>query len=75
MWSVKMLRVVECGYPVGRTFPGVPAWFARVRARPAFRQGVWRDVWLSARVFRARAALLNALGAGITRIAAAPQGI
>lgn len=69
VWACKMQRIVDCGYPFGRVFPVVARWFRRVTARPSFREAIWRDVWLPSRLFRARSALFNAFGAGISSVA------
>jgi len=71
VWSVKTLRIHEAGYPFGRVFPALTRWFGRVRARPSFREAIWRDAWLLSRVFRARGSLQNALGIGLERVASA----
>lgn len=79
IWSLKALRIHECGYPFGRRFPAVAAWFDRVMARPAFQDGVMGRHRATSRAFRVKAALENALGLGIRRrlasrpAAAAPQ--
>jgi glutathione S-transferase len=67
VWSLKVLRIHECGYPFGRRFPAVAAWFARVTARPAFQEGVMGRHRTMSRAFRAKAAIENVLGLGIRR--------
>lgn len=72
MWSIKTLRVSECGYSFKRNFPAVHTWFQRVRARPSFADAIWRDVRLTNRLFSAKAAFANLLGRGIRQMSAAP---
>jgi len=65
IWSVKMLRIYEAGYPFSERFPGLGNWFHRVRQRPTFREAIWRDVRVASRIFRARGAVQNLLGRGL----------
>ncbi len=65
IWSIKVLRILECGYPFARNFPSLHAWFERIRERPGFRDGVMRSHRAMSLAFRAKAALENLFGAGI----------
>jgi glutathione S-transferase len=65
IWSIKVLRILECGYPFATRFPALHAWFGRVRARPGFRDGVMRSHRAMSLGFRAKAAIENLLGVGI----------
>lgn len=65
IWSLKVLRIRECGYPFATRFPAVAAWFARVSARPAFQQGVMARHHFMSRAFRMKAAVENLLGVGL----------
>lgn len=72
IWAVKTLRIYETGYPFAKTFPHLWGWFERVRARPGFREAIWRDVRIVSRVFRAKGAVQNWLGRGPKTFARAP---
>jgi len=74
IWSCKVLRISECGYPFQRNFPALSAWYARVSGRPAFRDGVMHGHKVMSRVFRLKAGLDNMLGRGLEQasMAAAP---
>lgn len=65
IWSIKILRILECGYPFSRQFPALYAWFRRVSRRPGFRDGVMRAHRPMSLAFRAKAAVENLFGAGI----------
>jgi glutathione S-transferase len=65
IWAIKVLRILECGYPFADHFPALDSWFRRVRERPAFRDGVMRRHRAMSLAFRAKAALENLLGLGI----------
>jgi glutathione S-transferase len=69
VWSCKMQRVVDCGYPFARAYPSVCDWFKRVTARPTFREAVWRDIRRASTLFRAQSAFFNFLGVGIASVA------
>jgi len=68
IWSVKLLRIRDCGYPFAERFPQLDAWFGRVRARPSFREAIWRDVRGISHVLRAKAALDGLRGRGIAQL-------
>ncbi len=72
IWSVKMLRIYETGYPFAASFPHAWAWFARVRERSGFRKAIWRDVRVASHVFRAKGAIQNWLGRGPKTFAQPP---
>lgn len=57
IWAIKVLRIRDCGYPMARHFPALYAWFLRVRARPGFVEGVWRDARWASRAFRVKSAV------------------
>ncbi len=70
IWSIKVLRIWECGYPFRRNYPKVYRWYRRISKRPAFRNGVMsRHKWLSA-FFRLKAMIENAFGSGLRHVAA-----
>ncbi|MEQ8234578.1 MAG: glutathione S-transferase family protein [Gammaproteobacteria bacterium] len=70
LWCMKVMRIMECGYPFASRYPALSAWFERVRARPAFRAGVMRHHRFLHRLFRAKATMERWLGGGIARAAA-----
>jgi glutathione S-transferase len=65
IWAIKVLRILECGYPFAANYPALYAWFERIRMRPGFRDGVMRSHRAMSLAFRVKAALENALGMGI----------
>lgn len=69
IWSCKMLRIIECGYPFARNFPALAAWYARVSARPAFQDGAMHGHRAMSRLFRIKAGLDNVLGRGLRQAA------
>ncbi|MEQ8660038.1 MAG: glutathione S-transferase family protein [Gammaproteobacteria bacterium] len=71
LWCMKVMRILECGYPFAARYPALAAWFERVRARPAFHDGVMRHHRGMHLVFRVKAAIERLLGRGIRRAAAA----
>lgn len=71
IWCMNVMRILECGYPFGERYPQLSAWFERVRARPAFRDGVMRHHRGMHHLFRCKAALERWLGRGIKRVVAA----
>ncbi len=71
IWCMNVMRILECGYPFSARYPQLSAWFDRVRARPAFRDGVMRHHRGMHHLFRAKAALERWFGRGIRRAAAA----
>jgi len=40
IWAIKVLRLVECGYPFATNFPYLAQWYRRVSTRAAFKDGV-----------------------------------
>lgn len=71
IWSIKVLKLVECGYPLAARHPALAAWYARVSARPAFRDGVMGRHRLMNRAFRLRAWFDRWMGRGLGRALAA----
>lgn len=64
-WSMKILRVLECGYPVQAQHPELHAWYQRVYQRPAFQNEVMGKNRLANRAFRAKARIESLLGKGL----------
>ncbi len=76
IWSIKVLRIWECGYPFKRNFPKLFQWYRRIQKRPGFRDGVMGKHKLLSRFFRMKALFENLTGQGIRRVVArkpAPQ--
>lgn len=69
-WSMKVLRLIECGYPFAEYHPRVLAWFERVRARPSFQHEVMGKNRAMHRMFRAKAGVENLMGIGLKRAVA-----
>jgi glutathione S-transferase len=64
-WSMKILRLIERGYPVEAHHPLLYAWYRRVSQRPSFQNEVMGKNRLTHRVFRAKAKLESAFGRGL----------
>lgn len=67
IWAIKVLRLVECGYPVAGNFPALGQWYRRVAERPAFQDGVIGKNRFFHYAFRAKAGLENLFGRGIRK--------
>lgn len=65
IWSCKVLRITECGYPFERNFPALSAWYTRVSGRPAFQEGVMHGHKAMSKIFQIKAGLDNLLGHGL----------
>ena len=70
IWSIKVLRIWECGYPFKRNYPHLYKWYRRIKKRPGFRDGVMGKHKLLSRFFRVKAVFENLTGQGITRVVA-----
>ncbi len=68
IWSIKVLRIHECGYPFQRNFPALFEWYQRVSERPGFRSGVMANHAAMSAAFRAKSAIANALGRGLRQV-------
>jgi len=64
-WSMKILRLLECGYPVEEHHPSLHAWYNRVYARPAFRNEVMGKNRFTNRAFRIKANVEGLFGKGL----------
>jgi len=64
-WSMKILRLTECGYPVQEHHPVLWDWYQRMHQRPSFQSEVMGKMHLTNRVFRAKARIESAFGAGL----------
>ena len=64
-WSMKILRLIECGYPVEEHHPRLYAWYQRMYNRPSFRNEVMGKNRLTNRAFRAKANIEHFFGKGL----------
>ncbi len=64
-WSMKINRLIECGYPVEAHHPTLWAWYQRMFARPSFQNEVMEKNRVTNRVFRAKARIERAFGKGL----------
>ena len=64
-WSMKILRLLECGYPVKNHHPELYEWYQRIYARPSFRNEVMGKNRLTNRVFRTKAQIESLFGKGL----------
>lgn len=75
IWGIKVLRLVESGYPLTRNFPALATWFERVRRRPGFRQGVVGHYRFLHYAMRLKAEIGNLLGNGIKHSSRTPAAV
>lgn len=64
-WSMKILRLLECGYPVESHHPQLYAWYRRIYQRPSFQNEVMGKNRLLNRAFHAKARVETLLGCGL----------
>jgi glutathione S-transferase len=64
-WSMKILRLLECGYPVQNHHPKLYEWYQRIYARPSFQNEVMGKNRLTNRVFRTKARIESLFGKGL----------
>ncbi len=64
-WSMKILRLLECGYPVQDHHPELYEWYQRIYARPSFQNEVMGKNRLANRVFRTKAQIESLFGKGL----------
>lgn len=69
-WSMKLLRLIETGYPVAEHHPTLYQWYQRMYARPAFQNEVMGKNRMNHRFFRAKSGIENALGLGLNKATA-----
>ncbi len=65
IWAIKVLRLVECGYPFAANFPYLAQWYRRICARPAFKDGVLAKNRFFHYAFRAKSGIERLFGGGI----------
>lgn len=66
-WSMKILRLLECGYPIQAQHPKLYEWYQRVYQRPSFQNEVMGRNRLTNRAFRVKAHLESLFGAGLKK--------
>jgi len=66
-WSMKILRLLECGYPVEEHHPALYAWYARVSQRPSFQNEVMGKNRLTNRAFKVKARIESLFGKGLSQ--------
>lgn len=64
-WSMKVLRLTECGYPMEEHHPSLHAWYERVSRRPSFQNEVMGKNRLTNLAFRAKSGIEGAFGKGL----------
>lgn len=66
-WSMKVLRLVETGYPFATHHPRLYQWYERIYARSAFQNEVMGKHRVANRLFRAKAKIETVLGKGLSQ--------
>lgn len=66
-WSMKVLKLLEVGYPVRRYHPSLYAWYRRVYERPSFQNEVMSKNRGLNRFFRAKSTVENFMGFGLEK--------
>lgn len=74
IWSLKVLRIQECGYPFAANYPALFAWHGRVTSRPAFKDGVMSRHTAMSRIFKLKAAAANLFGRGLKQASRPQEG-
>ena len=65
IWSMKLNRLLECGYPLKTQHPKVHEWYQRMYRRPGFQIGVMAKHRGLNRAFRIKAGFENIIGIGL----------
>ncbi len=66
-WSMKILKLLECGYPVQEQHPNLFAWYLRVYNRSSFQNEVMSNNRFSNRFFHAKSFVENLFGVGLKK--------
>ena len=66
-WSMKILKLIEVGYPVKHYHPTLYAWYQRVYQRPSFQNEVMSKNRMMNRFFRAKSSVASVLGFGLDK--------
>ena len=69
-WAMKVLRLLECGYPIKKHHPAFYEWYQRMYQRPAFQNEVMGKNRIANRVFRIKSGVENLFGAGLNKAVA-----
>lgn len=64
-WSMKVLRLLECGYPVQQHHRELFAWYQRIYNRPSFQNEVMGKNRLTNRFFHVKARVETLFGKGL----------
>ena len=64
-WAMKILRLLECGYPVQSHHPELYEWYQRIYARPSFQNEVMGKNRVANRLFRTKARIESLFGKGL----------
>ena len=64
-WSMKVLKMIECGYPIQAHHPRLFEWYQRIYRRPAFQNEVMGKNKLGNRIFRMKSAIEKLIGNGL----------
>ncbi len=64
-WSMKILNVLQCGYPVQAHHPRLHSWYQRIYERPSFQNEVMGKNRLLNRAIRFKAQVKTLLGTGL----------
>lgn len=64
-WSMKVLKLIETGYPIAEHHPTLYQWYQRVCCRPSFQNEVMSHNKGMNRFFRAKSFLQNLCGKGL----------
>ncbi|MFX3657641.1 MAG: glutathione S-transferase family protein [bacterium] len=71
IWSMKLMRLDECGYPFAELHPALLRWFRRVSGRRAFQEGVMARHRFWHGLFLAKSRAENLMGIGLRQAAVA----
>lgn len=66
-WSMKVLRLVETGYPFAVHHPRLYQWYERIYQRPAFQNEVMGKHRVANRLFRTKAKIETVFGKGLSQ--------
>lgn len=64
-WAMKVLRLIECGYPIEAHHPRLYEWYQRIYQRPSFQNEVMGKNHFAHRAFCLKAGIENLFGAGL----------
>ena len=64
-WSMKIVRLTECGYPIEEHHPHLWIWYQRMFERPSFQNEVMGKHRAANRLFKTKARLESLFGKGL----------